>query len=739
MIRVNTEFYEVKKQAIEFTDLDRVIRGYISAVGGEDCDEVIEYDSRQEVFMQLSSLRKSTISWYPFKNGASVLEIEGGFGALTGALCDKNKRVVVTEPSFFRANALAKRYEKRENLEVYVGNIEDMEFAEQFDYIVLCGILEKAGKGSKANAAYAQYLRSLLKHLKANGKLLIAVDNLYSIQRWNDRKKQEETNQIYGKAIRYFHRKQLQDIIEEAGLEHQKFYYPMPDYRIVGSVYTEEYPPSEEEWQQLGGCHLAGLMPVQESTVTLKNLISNGVFSFWANSFFVEAGRTPEKTDIKQAMVLSRREDNLYREKKEEKENHKKALLLEQLKLQPVVVEIDQDKKQLKKVLEVQLDLLRQLKQVCDKHHLKLYMIYGTLLGAVRHGGVIPGDDDIDLALSREDFNKLLTLTDEFQGKYFLQTPWNDNYFCGGYLKLRNRETTAIQPQNWWVDCCEGIGIDIFPLDNGYQNVYLEKWKEIRICFFQRLLYAKVYGFFAKFMDMPLLKWKTFKYIGKLFSQEQIASKLHQVMAEGDKQKNSPFGIFAHYRPGKGYRKLSRKAFEKSVDLPYEDLMLAAPKGRYEVLETLYGANYMTPSPWKEGKWRHGFYRWNVPYQVYKKKFAELMKPEPIGKKIVLFGDGLLFEAYFQRYKDKFMPAHIVLLEEEYPIEQVHGIKTEKFEDFVPKDKGELYPVVCSVDIARAEEILQNAGYREYYIFVHNRDWLLLANPSWALKQLKGK
>ena len=105
------------------------------------------------------------------------------------------------------------------------------------------------------------------------------------------------------------------------------------------------------------------------------------------------------------------------------------------------------------------------------------------------------------------------------------------------------------------MDCCEGIGIDIFPLDNGYQNKCLEKWKESRICFLQRLLYAKVYGFFSKFKDMPLLKWKAFKYIGKLFSKEQLASKLHQVMAEGDRQKDSPYGIFAHYRPGKGYRK----------------------------------------------------------------------------------------------------------------------------------------------------------------------------------------
>ena len=77
----------------------------------------------------------------------------------------------------------------------------------------------------------------------------------------------------------------------------------------------------------------------------------------------------------------------------------------------------------MKKIWAVQLDLLEQIKHVCSRYHLTYYADSGTLLGAVRHKGYIPWDDDIDIVMKRSDYNKLIEIAPiEFKKPYFLQS-----------------------------------------------------------------------------------------------------------------------------------------------------------------------------------------------------------------------------------------------------------------------------------------------------------------------------
>ena len=80
-----------------------------------------------------------------------------------------------------------------------------------------------------------------------------------------------------------------------------------------------------------------------------------------------------------------------------------------------------------KKIWAVELDLLMQFDRVCRKHGLRYFMFVGSLLGAIRHRGFVPWDDDIDLVLPRDDYETMLKLGDEFPAPYFLQSPWTDN------------------------------------------------------------------------------------------------------------------------------------------------------------------------------------------------------------------------------------------------------------------------------------------------------------------------
>ena len=124
--------------------------------------------------------------------------------------------------------------------------------------------------------------------------------------------------------------------------------------------------------------------------------------------------------------------------------------------------------KSIKKLWAVQLDLVEQLDRVCKKYNLKYSLCGGSLLGAIRHDGFIPWDDDIDLCMTRPNFDRLLKIIDahpdEFPAPYFLQTSLNDNLFRP-HAQLRNSNTTAILETDKNLDCNQGIFIDIFVFD----------------------------------------------------------------------------------------------------------------------------------------------------------------------------------------------------------------------------------------------------------------------------------
>src|SRR5574344_2925357 len=110
------------------------------------------------------------------------------------------------------------------------------------------------------------------------------------------------------------------------------------------------------------------------------------------------------------------------------------------------------------------LDILKNFMQICDRHGLRYYCCAGTAIGAARHHGMIPWDDDIDVLMPRPDYDRLLEIAQkEDFGKYEVVTPYNNESYPLFFSKLVNRETTLIEEKER--PCIIGLYVDIFPLD----------------------------------------------------------------------------------------------------------------------------------------------------------------------------------------------------------------------------------------------------------------------------------
>ena len=122
---------------------------------------------------------------------------------------------------------------------------------------------------------------------------------------------------------------------------------------------------------------------------------------------------------------------------------------------------------QLQQLKDREREMLRCFADICNKHGIKYFVQGGTLLGTVRHGGFIPWDDDIDVSLHREDYEKFLAVAEkELPEYYFLQTKDTDPEYPNNFAKIRDSRTTFIETSARNLNINHGAYIDIFPLDN---------------------------------------------------------------------------------------------------------------------------------------------------------------------------------------------------------------------------------------------------------------------------------
>lgn len=263
----------------------------------DDYSEILNKDDRWPILYHLSPIRQNILNWYPFEENASCLEIGGGCGAITGVLCQNLSKVTVVELSKRRASINYERHKTYSHLEIMVGNLNDIEFEEKFDYITLIGVLEYAGSFTKTEHPYGDFLKQIKKFLKPDGKLIIAIENRYGLKYFSGAKEDHTakafdgiTGYINNDTVRTFGKKELETLLKESGYPRQAFYYPHPDYKMPMEIHSSDWLPSENELLSPAPNYDYEKYEIFDQSQAFKGIIANGQYEFFANSFLVVCG-----------------------------------------------------------------------------------------------------------------------------------------------------------------------------------------------------------------------------------------------------------------------------------------------------------------------------------------------------------------------------------------------------------------------------------------------------------------
>lgn len=264
-----------------------------------DVEKILANDNRWPVLYHLSPVRWNILEWYPFKENASVLEIGAGCGAISGVLCKNAKRVVSVDLSKRRSLINANRNRHCGNLTIMVGNFNDVELTEKFDYITLIGVLEYAGYYTDAQDPFVTFLEKISGYLKEDGKLLIAIENKFGLKYWAGAREDHTGGFFDGlegyvgtnSKTRTFSKDGLDAIIHKAGYSRTEFYYPFPDYKFPTRIFSDECLPKEEDLIEGMTALDNSRMQLMDENLVYGELLKEGKFDFFSNSFFVEVTR----------------------------------------------------------------------------------------------------------------------------------------------------------------------------------------------------------------------------------------------------------------------------------------------------------------------------------------------------------------------------------------------------------------------------------------------------------------
>lgn len=244
-----------------------------------------------------------------------------------------------------------------------------------------------------------------------------------------------------------------------------------------------------------------------------------------------------------------------------------------------------------------QLEVHEVIRKICEKHNIRYFAAYGTLLGAVRHKGFIPWDDDMDIIMLRKDYDRFWKVAPaELPDDYHIQTPYCLDDYDTTFGRVVNTWTISYSREQLikFHGCPYVVGVDIFP----YDTLPINPEQEARQAQIVNILVST----YKNYKDDPDSVLELIPDLEQLCNMKfdpnkKLGTQLMQTADKFSKMYSNTKGNIVTHVPGNGsctYH-FKKEWFEKTIQLPFENITLPAPENYDAVLTTMYGKNYMTP------------------------------------------------------------------------------------------------------------------------------------------------
>ena len=258
---------------------------------------------------------------------------------------------------------------------------------------------------------------------------------------------------------------------------------------------------------------------------------------------------------------------------------------------------------------EIELAILKHFDAFCKEHNIRYYLAYGTLLGAIRYKKFIPWDDDVDVLVPREDYERLLKIYED-NAQYKLYAFEKDGKFHCPYAKLCDLSTKKVVERYRTTDAIPGVEIDIFPLDCWHSD-YKQAQKEAK-SISRELVFLEA----SELRKSPMKKgiksllWQLISLYARIRTDKYFNKKI--VKKSKANQQDNPAFVGSKSWCIYGERGIiPAEAFNDVTYVEFEGEMFPAPIGYDAYLSCLYG-DYLPEPPVEKRKTKHIFKAYRI-------------------------------------------------------------------------------------------------------------------------------